>query len=76
MADNTQSDPNDMGVRSNRLSVIDRYNRCVGAPGPEAQPIQNEFLGGLMDPLFVASFVAEYEVIIASRRPMHKPANS
>lgn len=63
----------DMSVYSNRMDLVRRYNLCVGTPGPEAQRVQNEFLNGFMAPLLVASFVAEYEVLIESRRPMHKP---
>lgn len=73
MANDKQLDRGDMTVLINRLSLISRYNRCVGAPGPQAQQVQNEFIDGFMAPLFVASFVAMYEVIIESRRPVHKP---
>lgn len=57
----------------NRLSLISRYNRCVGAPGPQTQEVQNEFINGFMDPQFIASFIAEYAGIIESRGQMHKP---
>lgn len=66
----------DMTVRSNRLDLIRRYNLSVGTPGPEAQRVQNEFLNGSMAPPLVASFVAEYEVIIESRLSMHKPLDA
>lgn len=66
----------DMRVHSNRLDLICRYNLSVGTPGPEAQRVQNEFLNGSMAPLLVASFVAEYKVIIESRLRMHKPPDT
>ena len=73
MDDNKQPDRSDMSTLLNRLSLISRYNRCVGAPGPQAQQVQNEFINGFMDKQFVSAFVEQYEVIIESRRPMHKP---
>lgn len=70
MADDKQPNRADMSLMLNRLSLISRYNRCVGEPGPWVTDVQREFINGFMDPAKVASFVAQYEVIIESRRPM------
>lgn len=73
--DNTKPVP-DMSFLLNRMSLVSRYNRCVGDPGPEARQVQLDFVNGVMDERLVPSFVAEYELIIESRQPMHKPAGS
>lgn len=67
-----QPNRGDMSVLLNRLRLISRYNRSVGEPGPQSRSVQNDFINGFMDPAKVASFVAEYEVIIESRRPTRK----
>lgn len=76
MDDNKQPDRKDMSELLNRLSLISRYNRSAGEPGPDARNVQNVFINGFMDSSKIASFVAEYEGIIESRRPMHKPRGS
>jgi len=76
MATDKKPDRKDLSVLLNRLSLISRYNRCVEEPGPAATDVHREFINGLMDPAKMTSFVAEYEVIIESRRPMHKPLGS
>lgn len=76
MDDDKQRYPKDMEVLLNRLSLISRYNLCLGKPGPAATEVQREFINGVMDPRLVPTFVAEYETIIESRRRMHKPPTS
>jgi hypothetical protein len=66
----------DMSFLLSRLSLIARYNRCLGDPGPEALKVQQDFINGFMDPKLIPSFVAEYETMIESRRPMHKLQDS
>jgi hypothetical protein len=73
MPNDKQPDRADMSLMLNRLSLISRYNRCVGEPGPMVADVQRDFINGLMDSRIVPTFVAEYETIIESRRPMHKP---
>lgn len=68
--DNTNSSQ-DMSFLQSRISLVSRYNRCVGDPGPEARRLQRDFVNGEMDPQLIPSFVAEYEMIIESRKPMH-----
>lgn len=73
--DNNKSS-HDMSFLLSRISLVSRYNRCVGDPGPDTRRVQNEFINGFMDPQLIPSFVAEYEMIIASRQPMHRARGS
>jgi len=73
MHSDTPKRHHDMNMRENRTSLVSRYNRVVGEPGPAAQRVQHEFIIGSMDPRLIPTFVAEYETIIESRMPMRKP---
>lgn len=64
--------PEDMSMRANRLSLVNRYNISLGAPEPAATRLQRKFIDGFMDPLHIPGFVVEYELIIESRWPMQK----
>lgn len=72
MDNDNEKSSQDMGFLLNRMSLVSRYNRCVGDPGPEARQIQNDFVSGVMEPRLMPSFVVEYETMIESRRPMYK----
>ncbi len=63
-------EPQDMSVIANRLSLINRYNRSLGVPGPGADRLQVDFINGFMDPRKLVAFVAQCELIIESRWPM------
>lgn len=67
-------EPQDMSMLANRLSLVGRYNHSLGAPGPEAERVQREFIDGFMNPLLIPGFVVEYELMIESRWPMKSPA--
>lgn len=74
-SDNTKP-AQDIGFLRSKISLVSRYNQCVGDPGPAARRLQRDFVNGEMDPQLISSFVAEYQMVIESRQPMQKPPKS
>ena len=70
MNENKQAVPLDMGLLQNRLDLVSRYNEAVGAPGPQVEQVQREFVDELMPPEFVSAFVDQCEMMIAARSTM------
>lgn len=56
----------DMAILSNRLDLVNRYNKVVGAPGPAIRAVQREFVSALMSPERLRHYVQQCEYVIAS----------